>query len=118
MPSVLVTYLIPTFLLRAVYDVLPSLARLFTWGEVETPSCPLCSAGGTLEHMLSYCPTGLSQGRYTWRRNQALKPTPEAIGGDPGNVPELAALGGPGETAELPAAHCQHHPEARYLSGL
>lgn len=68
--------------------------------------------------MLSSCPTGLSQGRYTWHHNQVLKRIPAAISRDPGNVLELAALSGPGETAELPAAHCQHHPEARYLSGL
>lgn len=68
-----------TFLIRAVYDVLPSPANLFTWGKVETPNCPLCSARGTLEHILSSCAKALGQGRYTWRHNQVLKPIAEAI---------------------------------------
>lgn len=68
-----------SFLIRAVYDVLPSPANLFTWGKVETPNCQLCSARGTLEHILSCCPKALGQGRYTWRHNQVLKPIAEAI---------------------------------------
>ena len=68
-----------SFLVRAVYDVLPSPANLFTWGKVETPNCQLCSGKGTLEHILSCCPKALSQGRYTWRHNQVLKPIAEAI---------------------------------------
>ncbi|KAL7871617.1 hypothetical protein SRHO_G00066000 [Serrasalmus rhombeus] len=31
------------FLIRAVYDVLPSPSNLHTWGIAETPACPLCS---------------------------------------------------------------------------
>ncbi|KAL7863464.1 hypothetical protein SRHO_G00124480 [Serrasalmus rhombeus] len=31
------------FLIRAVYDVLPSPSNLQTWGIAETPACPLCS---------------------------------------------------------------------------
>ncbi|KAL3991499.1 leucine-rich repeat-containing protein 16 [Sarotherodon galilaeus] len=40
------------FLIRAVYDVLPSPSNLFTWGKVETPGCLLCQKRGTLEHIL------------------------------------------------------------------
>lgn len=68
-----------SFLIRAVYDVLPSPANFFTWGKAETLSCQLCSGRGTLEHVLSSCPTALSQGRYTWRHDQVLKPIAEAI---------------------------------------
>ena len=66
-----------TFLIRAVYDVLPSPANLFTWGKVETPNCPLCSAKGMLEHILSSCAAALGQGRYNWCHNQVLKPIAE-----------------------------------------
>lgn len=45
-------------------------------GKVETLNCPL-SAGGTLEHILSSCPTALGQGQYTWRH--VLKPIAEAM---------------------------------------
>ena len=61
-----------TFLIRAVYDVLPNPANLFTWGKVETLNCPL-------EHILSSCATALGQGHYTWHDYQVLKPIAEAI---------------------------------------
>lgn len=41
------------FLVQAVYDALPSSANLHVWGISETPSCPLCSGRGSLEHLLS-----------------------------------------------------------------
>ncbi|XP_030593796.1 uncharacterized protein LOC115785971 [Archocentrus centrarchus] len=65
-----------TFLVRALYDILPSPANL---GKVETPNSPLCPARGSLEHVLSSCPTALHQSRYTWRHNQVLKPVAEVI---------------------------------------
>lgn len=68
-----------TFLIRAVYDVLPSPANLCTWGKADTPTCQLCPARGTLEHILSSCPTALGQGRYTWRHNQVLKSIADTI---------------------------------------
>ncbi|RXN33906.1 reverse transcriptase [Labeo rohita] len=68
-----------TFLIRAVYDVLPSPANLCMWGKAETPTCHLCPAHGTLEHILSSCPTALGQGRYTWRHNQVLKSIADTI---------------------------------------
>ncbi len=39
------------FLIRAVYDVLPSPPNLHRWGLEEQPACPLCE--GILEHILS-----------------------------------------------------------------
>jgi hypothetical protein len=61
------------FLLRAVYDVLPSPTNLFTWGLAQDPSCKLCQKPANLEHVLSSCRVALSEGRYTWRHNQVLK---------------------------------------------
>lgn len=53
-----------SFLIRAVYDVLPCPSNLFTWGKVETPNCHLYSGSRTLEHILSSCPKVLGQGHY------------------------------------------------------
>ncbi|CDQ81793.1 unnamed protein product [Oncorhynchus mykiss] len=61
-----------SFIIRAVYDVLPSPKNLHQWyGEDST--CPLCPAPATLRHIMTGCKTSLSQGRYTWRHNQVLK---------------------------------------------
>ncbi|KAL4008469.1 hypothetical protein ACER0C_002321 [Sarotherodon galilaeus] len=67
------------FLIRAVYDVLPSPSNLFTWGKVETPGCLLCQKRGTLEHILSCCPKALAQGRYRWRHDQVFKAVADSI---------------------------------------
>ena len=43
------------------------------------PKCPLCENHyPTIHHILSNCPTALLQGRYTWRRDSALKTLAEA----------------------------------------
>ena len=44
-----------SFLVRSVYDVLPSPANLHRWGLTEQPQCQLCGGIGTLEHILSSC---------------------------------------------------------------
>lgn len=62
------------FLIQAVYDVLPSPLNLHIWGKVESPTCPLCSRRGTLEHILSCCLQALGEGRYRWRHEKVLKP--------------------------------------------
>lgn len=49
------------FLIQAVYDTLPSPANLHTWGKTETPACPLCAGRGSLQHLLSNCPTALTR---------------------------------------------------------
>ena len=68
-----------SFILRSVYDLLPSNANLVKWGKSEDPSCPLCNGRQTVEHVLSSCRTALTQGRYTWRHNQVLKELAEAV---------------------------------------
>ena len=68
-----------SFILRSVYDLLPSNANLVKWGKSEDPSCPLCKERQTVEHVLSSCKTALSQGSYTWRHNQVLRELAEAV---------------------------------------
>ncbi|XP_053183947.1 LOW QUALITY PROTEIN: uncharacterized protein LOC128367182 [Scomber japonicus] len=67
------------FMVQAVYDVLPSPANLHTWGKSDTPTCPLCPGKGTLEHIMSSCPSALGEGRYRWRHDQVLRTVAEAI---------------------------------------
>lgn len=67
------------FLIQGVCNVLPSPSNLFSWGKVETPTCPLCSKTGTLDHNLSSNSRALSEGCYRWRHDQALKSIAEVI---------------------------------------
>ena len=61
------------FLIKSVYDVLPSPTNLHIWGKRETPNCLLCARKGSLQHILSSCPKAFGNGRYRWRHDQALK---------------------------------------------
>lgn len=61
-----------SFLLRSVYDTLPSPVNLARWGLREDPLCKLCGKKGTLSHILAGCPTALAQGRYRWRHDQVI----------------------------------------------
>ena len=61
------------FLLRSVYDLLPSPANLHRWGLVEDPICHLCDKPGIMQHALSSCQTALAQGRYRWRHDTVLR---------------------------------------------
>ncbi|RXN33229.1 reverse transcriptase [Labeo rohita] len=58
------------FLIRSVYDVLPSPTNLFAWGLKENPACLLCQKRGSLEHILSCYPKALGEGHYRWRHDQ------------------------------------------------
>ena len=62
-----------SFLLRSVYDVLPTPANLKRWKLIEDPACPLCGKTATLDHILSSCQVALSQGRYRWRHDRVLR---------------------------------------------
>ncbi|GFN92419.1 polyprotein [Plakobranchus ocellatus] len=57
-----------SYLIRSVYDLLPSNANLVRWGKKDDPTCPLCQGMQTTEHLLSSCKVALSQGRYTHNR--------------------------------------------------
>ncbi|KAL7888874.1 hypothetical protein AOLI_G00038480 [Acnodon oligacanthus] len=61
-----------SFLLRSVYDTLPTPANLHKWGIREDPLCKLCEERGTMAHILSRCITALTQGRYRWCHDKVL----------------------------------------------
>jgi hypothetical protein len=61
------------FLIRSVYDVLPSPTNLCTWGLTQDPNCKLCGQPANLEHVLTACRVALTDGSYTWRHDQVLK---------------------------------------------
>ena len=60
------------FLIKSVYDVLPTPANKNKWFKTEE-KCLLCGKEGTLAHILSGCGVALSQGRYKWRHDKVLK---------------------------------------------
>ncbi|GFO24226.1 reverse transcriptase [Plakobranchus ocellatus] len=62
-----------SFLIRSVYDLLPSNANLVRWGKKDDPTCPLCQVRQTTEHVMSSCKVALSQRQYTWRHNRVLQ---------------------------------------------
>ena len=61
-----------SFLIKAVYDLLPTPANRNKWFGSEE-RCLLCGQEGTLNHLLSGCKVALSQGRYKWRHDKVLK---------------------------------------------
>ena len=67
------------FLIRSVYDVLPSPSNLHLWNLSDTPACQLCKGVGTLEHILSSCPSALGDGRYRWRHDQVLRVVADVV---------------------------------------
>ena len=62
-----------SFLIRSVYDLLPSNANLVVWGKKEEATCPLRQGRLTTGHVLSPCKIALSRGRYIWRHNRVLQ---------------------------------------------
>ena len=60
------------FLVRAVYDLLPTPANKNKWFNTEDNRCKVCGGDGTLAHVLSGCKVALAQGRYRWRHNKVL----------------------------------------------
>ncbi|XP_038549725.1 uncharacterized protein LOC119883236 [Micropterus salmoides] len=57
-----------SFLMRAVYDTLPTPVNLHRWRLREDPLCKR----GSMAHILSGCKTALTQGRYRWRHDKVL----------------------------------------------
>jgi len=68
-----------SFLLRSVYDVLPTPTNLTMWKLTEDPNCNLCGLPANLEHILSSCRSALKDGRYTWRHDQVLREIAAAL---------------------------------------
>ena len=61
-----------SFLVRSIYDVLPTPTNLHQWLGKD-PACPLCGTPATLRHILTACKVSLAQHRYTWRHNKVLR---------------------------------------------
>lgn len=61
-----------SFMLRSVYDLLPTPTNLKLWKLTESPNCTLCDRPANLKHVLSACPTALTGGRYKWRHDKVL----------------------------------------------
>ena len=66
------------FVIRSIYDQLPSRDNLRRWGLTEDCKCELFSESETPHHVLSNCKYALDNGRYTWRHNKVLKEMVEA----------------------------------------
>ena len=58
-----------SFIIRAVYDQLPTGVNLAHWNVEQGVKCALCGGTETLSHVLSSCKEALGSGRYTWRHN-------------------------------------------------
>ena len=65
------------FLIKSTFDMMPTPSNLFKWKIATNDKCT-CGGKGTLFHILSNCPLGLTH-RFTWRRNQVLKIMADAI---------------------------------------
>ena len=61
------------FLIKSVYDLLPTPANKCVWFRTEEFKCQLCGGSGTLNHILSACPVALQQGRFRYRHDEVLK---------------------------------------------
>lgn len=61
-----------SFLVRVVYDILPSAVNLVKWCKYDA-LCLLCQGRPTLEHVLPTCKMARVQGQFMWRHNLVLK---------------------------------------------
>ena len=68
-----------TFVIRSIYDQLPSRDNLRRWGLTEDCKCELCGESETLHHVISNCKYAIDNGRYTWQHNKVLNEVVEAI---------------------------------------
>ena len=60
------------FLVKSVYDLLPTPANKNLWFKTDEFSCQLCGKKGTLNHIFTGCEIALAQGRYKWRHDKVL----------------------------------------------
>ena len=67
-----------SFLIKAVYDLLPTPANKSRWYKKDE-KCALCGEDATLHHILSACKVALAQGRYKWRHDKVLREITTAI---------------------------------------
>ena len=57
-----------SFLIKAVYDVLPTPVNLHAWGLTTSDRCRACGKTASLKHILTGCEYALRS--YTWRQNE------------------------------------------------
>jgi hypothetical protein len=60
-----------SFLIKAVYDILPTPVNLHIWGLTTSNRCKDCGKTASLKHILTGCECALRS--YTWRHNEVLK---------------------------------------------
>ena len=60
-----------SFLIKAVYDILPTPVNLHAWGLTTSDRCIACAKTPSLKHILTGCEYALRS--YTWRHNEALE---------------------------------------------
>ena len=60
-----------SFLIKAVYDVLPTPVNLLAWGLTPSDRCSTCGKTANLKHILTGCEYALRS--YTWRHNEVLE---------------------------------------------
>jgi len=61
------------FHVNALHDTNATPANLKLWNKHSTGNCTLCNKPGTLNHILTFCPLALKQGRYNYRHDQVLR---------------------------------------------
>ena len=60
-----------SFLIKAVYDVLPTPVNRHAWGLTTSDRCRACGKTASLKHILTGCVYALRS--YTWRHNEVLE---------------------------------------------
>ena len=66
------------FLVKAVYDLLPTPQNKRVWFG-EEGVCRQCGENGTLTHILSGCKVALGEGKYKWRHDQVLRQLAQSV---------------------------------------
>lgn len=70
--------------------LVPSPSNLHVWGKTDSPTPPLCSRRGSLDHVLRCCPTALGEDLYQWLHDQVLKSIAEAVFKGMSNIKQVA----------------------------
>ena len=66
-----------SFLIKAVYDALPTPVNLHAWGLTTFDRCRACGKTASLKHILTGCEYTLRS--YSWRHNEVLEIFAEAL---------------------------------------
>ena len=65
-----------SFLIKSVYNILPTPVNLHAWGLTTSNRCSVCGKTASLKHILTGCEYALRS--YTWRHNEVLEIFAEA----------------------------------------